>query len=437
LVIRLLLKKITARIITISLSLFLLASMSSAAFASSEMWKTYGGEFDDEAAAIVVSSDGGYAIAGTTSSFGAGGHDFWLIKIDENGNMEWNKTYGGTESDMATGLVCTADGGYVMVGETSSYGEGKSDFWLVKVDSSGNMQWNKTFGDQTADIATCMIQTNDGGYALGGYWLENDASKDALFVKTDSSGNVQWTRTYGGAEGERVYSVVQTSEGGYALAGVTDSYNDEGKPDFWLVKTDSNGIIEWNKTYTEQNTDSAKSLIQTRDGGYTLGGFVRQAIIDPSDVWVINVDSAGNPVWNVTWEPGEYAMFDSMIQTRDGGYLVSGATSYLKDFFDFSSFMFLLKIDADGIIQWVKTFDGLGDNDSLFVAQTENDDYALAGTTKSTDEGTYYDIWFTKTDPHGNAIPEFPSWMFLPLCITVLLVVVIIKKKTFQQKIIV
>jgi len=382
--------------------------MSGAVFASSELWKTYGGEFDDEAAAIVASSDGGYAIAGTTSSFGAGGYDFWLIKVDKNGNMEWNKTYGGTKSDVAAALVCTADGGYVMVGETRSYGEGESDFWLVKVDSSGNLQWNKTFGEQTADIATCVIQTNDGGYALGGYWLENDASEDALFVKTDSSGNVQWTRTYGGAEEESVYSVVQTSEGGYALAGVTTSYSDEGKPDFWLVKTDSNGIMEWNKTYTDQNTDCAKSLIQTSDGGYTLAGFVRPAIIAPSDVWVINVDSTGNSVWNVTWKSVGYAMFNSMIQTGDGGYLVSGATSYLRGFLDLGSFMFLLKIDANGTVQWTKTFDGLGDNNSLFVAQTENDGYALVGTTKSTDEGTYYDIWFAKADPHGDVIPEFP-----------------------------
>lgn len=408
--------------------------MSGAVFASSEQWKTYGGEFDDEAAAIVASPDGGYAIAGTTSSFGAGGYDFWLIKVDENGNMEWNKTYGGTEFDVVAALVCTADGGYVMAGETRSYGEGESDFWLVKVDSSGNLQWNKTFGNQTADIATCVIQTNDGGYALGGYWLENDASEDGLLVKTDSSGNVQWTRTYGGAEGERVDSVIQTSEGGYALAGVTDSYNDERKPDFWLVKTDSNGIMEWSKTYTEQNTDSAKSLIQTSDGGYTLAGFVRQAIIDPSDVWVINVDSTGNPVWNVTWEPGGYAMFDGMIQTGDGGCLVSGATSYLSGFFDLGSVMFLLKIDADGSIKWVKTFDGLGDNDSLFVAQTENDGYALAGTTKPTDGGTYYDIWFTKTDPHGDVIPEFPSWAILPVILAATLAAAIYRKKLHKTQ---
>jgi len=304
---------------------------------------------------------------------------------------------------------------------------------LVKVDSSGNMQWNKMFGDQTADIATCVIQTNDGGYAVAGYWLENDASEDALLVKTDSLGNVEWTRTYGGAGGESIYSVVQTSEGGYALAGVTTSYSDEGKPDFWLIKTDSNGIMEWNKTYTEQNTDCAKSLIQTRDGGYTLAGFVRPAIIAPSDVWVIKVDSTGNSVWNVTWQSVEYAMVNDLIQTGDGGCLVSGATSDLNGFLNLSSFMFLIKIDADGTMKWMKTFDGLGDNKSLFVAQKENDGYALAGTTKPTDERTHYDIWFAKTDPNGDVIPEFPSWMFLPFCITGLLVVVIIKKPLIKN----
>jgi hypothetical protein len=401
--------------------------------ASSEMWKTIGGEFDDKAAGIIVSSDGGYAIAGTTSSFGAGGSDFWLIKVDENGNMEWNTTYGGTESDVAAALICTSDGGYALAGETSSYGNGETDFWLIKVDSSGNVQWNRTFGGQTDDVATCVIQTSDGGYAVAGYWLEDDSSEDALLVKTDSLGNVEWNRTYGGAGGESIYSVVQTSEGGYALAGVSTSYSDEGKPDFWLVKTDPNGIMEWNKTYTEQNTDCAKSLIQTSDGGYTLAGFVRQAIIAPSDVWVIKVDSAGNSVWNVTWQSVEYAMVNGMIQNRDGGCLVSGATSDLNGFLNLSSFMFLIKIDADGTMKWIKTFDGLGDNNSLFVVQKETDGYALAGTTKATDEGTYYDIWFAKTDLHGDVIPEFPSWIILPLFLTATFVGVIVKKRLSQS----
>ncbi len=425
--------KLFSCMLVLSLILCFLVSTFSfgVVFASSEQWKSYGGAFDDEASAVVVSSDGGYAILGTTSSFGAGSYDFWLIKVDENGNMQWNKTYGGPESDLATGLVCTADGGYVMVGETRSYGAGETDFWLVKVDSSGNMQWNKTFGDPTADKATCVIQTSDGGYALGGYWLENGASEAVLFIKTDSLGNVQWTRTYGGAEGERVNSVVQTSEGGYALAGVTDSYNDERKPDFWLVKTDPNGIIDWNKTYTKQNTDNAQSLIQTRDGGYTLAGFVRQAIIAPSDVWVINVDATGNSVWNVTWSSVDFALVNSMIQTDDGGYLVSGATHYLKSFMELDSFMFLVKIDANGTKQWIKTFNGLGSNDSLYVAKAENDGYALAGTTKPTDQGTHYDIWFTKIDSHGGIIPEFPSWTILVTGLSAVLILSII----FKQKI--
>jgi hypothetical protein len=401
--------------------------------ASSEMEKIIGGEFDDKAAGIVVSSDGGYAIAGTTSSFGAGGSDFWLIKIDENGNMEWNMTYGGTESDVAAALVCTADGGYALAGVTSSDGNGETDFWLVKVDSSGNVQWNRTFGGQTDDVATCVIQTSDGGYAVAGYWLEDDSSEDALMVKTDSLGNVEWTRTYGGAGGESIYSVVQTSEGGYALAGVSTSYNDEGKPDFWLVKTDSNGIMEWNKTYTEQNTDCAKSLVQTSDGGYTMAGFVRQAIIAPSDVWVIKVDSAGNSVWNVTWQSVEYALVNCMIQTGDGGCVVSGATSDLNGFMNLTSFMFLIKIDADGTMKWMKMFNGFGDNNSLFVAQTETDGYALAGTTKETDEGTYYDIWFAKTDLHGDVISEFPTWTPLMIVLVIVIVVAVVYRHKLQN----
>ncbi|MHC3128479.1 MAG: hypothetical protein IBV52_00160 [Candidatus Bathyarchaeota archaeon] len=412
-------------------SLFLLGiSTVSASSSSSTTWdKLYGGALDDEAAAIVQTGDGGYAIAGTTYSFGAGSADFWLVKVDSSGNMQWNQTYGGPEADCAYSIVQTGDGGYAIAGQTYSFGAGNSDFWLVKVDSSGSIRWNRTYGQTTADLATSLIQTSGGGYVLAGYSTDSNASKDLWFVKTDSSGNMQWNRTYGGSGSDYANSVVQTSDGGYALAGTTSSFSDDGQADFWLVKTDSNGNVEWNKTYTKQKTDSAKSVIQTSDGGYTLAGRTTRAIVDTPDVWVINVDSGGNMEWDVTWAPTEPAITNSLIQTSDGGYAVTGWTSSLKGFPGLSSYMFLVTIDADGNMKRIKTYEGLGDNNALFVVQIEDGGYAMAGTTRSTDWGAHYDVWFAKVDASGEPVPEFPSWIILPLFLMASLVAIIVKKR--------
>jgi len=238
--------KLLISVFLVASLVLLIISTVSASSPSTTGDKLYGGELDDEAAAIVQTGDEGYAIAGTTFSYGAGSSDFWLIKTDMDGNVEWTQTYGGAEYDAANAMVQTGDGGYAIAGQTYSFGAGDSDFWLVKVDSSGSLQWNRTYGTPTADESTSVIQTSDGGYALAGYSTDSYASKNLWFVKTDSSGNMQWNRTYGGSGSDYANSVVQTSDGGYALAGTTSSFSDDGQADFWLVKTDSSGNVEWN-----------------------------------------------------------------------------------------------------------------------------------------------------------------------------------------------
>jgi hypothetical protein len=157
-----------------------------------QVWnRTYGGTKDDEAYSLVQTGDGGYALAGQTNSSGAGGYDAWLVKTDANGNMLWNKTYGGTGWDGATSLVQTGDGGYALAGQTNSFGAGSNDFWLVKTDANGNMLWNKTYGGTGDDGAYSLVQTGDGGYALAGYTKSSGAGGyDAWLVKTDASGNI-------------------------------------------------------------------------------------------------------------------------------------------------------------------------------------------------------------------------------------------------------
>ena len=407
-----------------------------AASSSSAIWvKLYGGALDDEAAAIVQTGDGGYGIAGTTYSFGAGSADFWLVKVDSSGNMQWNQTYGGAGADFAYSMVQTMDGGYALAGETYSSGASDSDFWLVKVNYSGSIQWNKTYGEPTADGANSIIQTSDGGYALAGYSTDSNASKDLWFVKTDSSGNMQWNRTYGGSRWDEAASVIQTSDGGYALAGTTNSLSDVTymPHDCWLVKTDSDGNMIWNKTYDgDGGFDGANSLVQTSDGGYTLaghtGGFIGQ------NVWIIKTDSDGNRIWDVIWSTREPAQTSCLIQTSDGGYAVTGWTESLDGFAGFSSYVFLVKADLNGKIQWNSTYSGLGDSKALFAVQTDDGGYTMAGTTQSNDEGTHYDIWFTKADPSGEIIPEFPSWTILSLTMMATLIVTLMKRRRLCAK---
>jgi hypothetical protein len=207
--------------------------------------QTYGGTGDDEAYSVIQTSDGGYALAGYTDSYGAYSfqYDFWLVKTDASGNAQWNRTYGGTGNDQAYALVQTSDGGYALAGRTNSFGAGQYDFWLVKTDYAGNMQWNKTYGGTSYDYAYSVVQTSDGGYALAGHTRSFGAgSTDFWLVKTDASGNAQWNKTYGGTEFDAAYALVETGDGGYALAGITLSYG-ASNSDFWLVKTDENGVI--------------------------------------------------------------------------------------------------------------------------------------------------------------------------------------------------
>ena len=206
--------------------------------------KTYGGTNYDEGRSVVQTGDGGYAIAGDTDSFGAGGGDVYLVKTDSAGTMLWNKTYGGTSSDTAYSVVQTSDGGYAIAGYTQSFGAGSSDVYLVKTDSAGSMLWNKTYGGTSNDIGYSLVQTGDGGYAIAGQTYSGAGNDDVYLVKTDSAGTMLWNKTYGGTSPNYGYSVVQTGDGGYAIAGLTYSFG-VGNWEVYLVKTDVGLGLAW------------------------------------------------------------------------------------------------------------------------------------------------------------------------------------------------
>ena len=187
---------------------------------------------DDHARSLTQTSDGGYVLAGHMQPPNDTYHHAYIVKVDASGNMQWNKTYAGAYTDEAHDILQASDGGYVVAGMTSPT-NASNRFWVFKVDASGNLQWNKTYGGPYNDNAWSLVQTSDGGYAIAGY---NASIGDALLVRTDSNGNQIWSKTYGGPGNDTANSVVEASDGGYVLAGSTDSYG-AGKNDFWLVRT--------------------------------------------------------------------------------------------------------------------------------------------------------------------------------------------------------
>ena len=362
------------------------------------MWsQAYGGVETDVMTSLVATFDGGYALAGYTYSYGAGVADFWLVKTDSSGNQLWNKTYGEAGNDEAYSLVQTGDGGYALAGYTESSSAGGRGFWLVKTDADGNMEWNRTYG---GGKAYSLVQTGDGGYALAGYTIGSYGSGYFWLVKTDADGNEQWNNTYGRGNSEaRAYSLVQTGDGGYALAGYITLSGPPKYPDFWLVKTDANGNMEWDNNYGGDGM--AESLIQTGDGGYALAGYT---VTDSNgnDFWLVKTDANGNMEWNKKYggDSSEHAY--SLIQTGDGGYALAGFTMAFgagnEDFW-------LVKTDSSGNQLWNKTYGGVGVESVDSLVQTGDGGYALAGYIDSFGAGGS-DFWLVKTDENGVAPVE-------------------------------
>ena len=361
---------------------------------------TYGGPGEDIAYSVVQTDDGGYAIAGYTSSYGAGSFDFWLVKIDSAGNLLWNKTYGGIWGESAYCVVQASDGGYAIAGRTSSFDVGGGDFWLVKTDSAGNLLWNKTYGEGNPDIAYSVVQTDDGGYAIAGFTYSYGASGgDFLLVRTDSNGNVLWNKTYGRTWTDAARSVIQTSDEGYALAGYTYTPITPVE-DFWLVKTDSAGNMQWNKTYGAGSYDIPYSVVETFDGGYAIAGRTSSFGAGADDFWLVKTDSFGNMLWNKTYGGTKEDIAYSVVQTVDGGYAIGGYTrSFGSGWNDF----WLVKVDSSGNMLWNKTYGGTVEEWAYSLVQTSDGGYALAGFIDY-DPGPAFvnDIWLVKVNVEMN-----------------------------------
>jgi hypothetical protein len=380
----------------IGVMILLSATFAFAQTAPNTLWtRTFGGNGDDWANSIQQTSDGGYIIAGGTYSFGAGRDDVYLVKTNSIGDTLWTRTFGGTNWDEAWSVKQTSDGGYIVAGITWSFGAGNRDFYLIKINSFGDAIWTRTYGGTGDDFAFSMDQTSDGGYIIAGCTSSFGAVYyDFYMIKTNSTGDTLWTRRFGGTYWDEFNSVKQTSDGGYIIAGTTSSFG-SGSDDFYLMKTNSLGDSLWTRTYGGTNSDEAEEVRQTADSGYVIAGSTWSFGNGSADHYVVKVNDIGNVQWTRTYGFGGFDRANTIKQSIDGGYIIGGnvqpVPTYPSDFY-------LIKTNSIGDTLWTRIYGGSNEEAILDVECTDDGGYIAAGYTTSFGAGSS-DFYVVKTGP--------------------------------------
>jgi hypothetical protein len=382
--------------IGIYFNFLLITSFTLSPFAAAQITfeKTFGGASFDEGYSVQQTTDGGYIIGGNTYSFGNGESDVYLVRTDSLGNLLWSKTFGGDSLDGAYSVQQTLDGGFIIAGRTASFGAGFEDVYLIKTNSLGDSLWTKTIGDSFPDLGYSLQETSDGGYIITGTTVSINNFADVYLIKTDSFGDTLWTKTYGDTLEEQGYSVQQTTDGGYIITGWIGP-NLFGPYDVYLVKTDSSGTLLWTKTYGEMlSFEFGRSIQQTSDGGYFIVG--RTSLGGPNKVYAIKTDSLGDSLWTKTYGGGSSSSGYSCKQTSDSGYVIVGYSNQtgVDD-------VFVIKTDSAGDTLWTRLIGGSDFDGGYSVQETFDGGYIIAGRTESYGAGSS-DIYLIKTDGNGE-----------------------------------
>ncbi len=390
--------------------------------------KTYGGSGEETAQAIIATADGGYAVLGFSNSTDGDlegksipVNDYWLLKLDGSGALEWSKTYGGSKDDRGQSLVQTKDGGYALTGYAmsddgdGSVNKGFHDNWVLKLDALGAIEWEKSFGFSGHDHSYDILQTEDEGLFFVGFLDITSARADGnteklnsvtshgvgefWASKVDAHGALQWRGYYGGSNNDRAHAVVQADDGGFVLAGFTESddfdvNNSRGSYDFWVVKINNSGTTVWKKSYGGTGIERAQDIAKTNDGGFVITGSTFSNDVDvsknngESDIWLIKIDAAGELVWEQTFGGSQFDAAHSVIASKDGGFIITGnAKSTNKDLSDNAgeNDIWLIKTDANGSMVWQKTFGGSGLDYGFDAVETVDGSIVVVGETASAD----------------------------------------------------
>lgn len=313
----------------------------------------------------------------------------------------WTKTYGGPERDEASSVQQTSDGGYIVTGRTESFGSGKADVWLLKTDPDGDTLWTKTYGGPDWDQARSVQQTSDGGYIVAGYTQSFGAGEaDVWLLKTDADGDTLWTRTYGDTGYDAGSSVCETPDEGYIIAGYTAS---GGIQYVYIIKTDADGDTLWTRIYSGgAGPTRGSSIKQTSDGSYIIAGqtYVSSEMVSSQEVYLIKTDANGDSLWTRTYGGNHGVdLGASVCETSDGSYIVAGSSYYPTRRYD----ILLLKTDANGDSLWARTYGGNLSDGGNSVCETSDGGYMIAGDMQ-TDVLNHYNIYLMKTDADGDTL---------------------------------
>jgi len=374
--------------------------------------KTFGGTGSDAGNSVQQTTDGGFIIAGYTSSFGNGSPDVYLMKTDVNGDSLWAKTYGGADYDFGHSVQQTTDGGFIILGETYAMNAFSSrDVYLIKTDGNGVQQWDQNFDLLGNDVGYSIQQTTDGGYIITGGTsppISTLVYSDVCLIKTDGNGVQQWVQTYGDTSSifipGNLYGsqVQQTTDGGFIIVG-----GGGGVETLYLIKTDGNGVQQWVQTFLGGTGALGRSVQQTTDGGFIIGGtkFSPPGGTITADFYLIKTDVNGDSLWTVSYGGTGKDFGYSVQQTTDGGYITTG---YKEPFSGDYGNVYLIKTDGNGVQQWDQIFGGTGIGDyseGSQVQQTNDGGYIISGETSSNVQSS--DVYVIKTDGNGNVTSEF------------------------------
>jgi len=415
---------------------------------------SYGGSREEELRLVTQTEDGGFILSGKSfspisgnktqgnwdTSFVTG--DYWIVKVDSNGNKQWDERYGGNNSEILTSLIQTKDGGFLLGGESysslsgdkSSVKLGTSDGWLVKIDSLGNLLWQKRYGGNREDYIVSIIPAHDGGFLLGAVsysnasgekshnnWDPSGFQADYWVIKIDTLGNIEWDSVYGGTGYEELSNILSTDDNGYLLCGTsgsdssgTKSQNSIGPTDYWAVKIDSVGRKVWDKRYGVSNSSALDYAVGNNKQGYLLTGWGGAGISSDktfpnSSFWILNIDSNGIRQWDRVIPEISYEYYRNNITlTKDGGYLLAASSNKNTGGNKTETNLgvqqtWIIKLDSLGYRQWDKTLLTL-EHDRVGYALELDQDCYLFGNCTSSDVGGYktqpnlgeYDFWITK-----------------------------------------
>ena len=409
------------------------------------VWENcYGGLYPDKAHQIIQTPDGGYVVSGyTKSNYGdvienQGGYDCWVLKINAEGQIEWQTSFGGKYDDYALSIANSEEGGYFVTGYTKSNdgdisgNHGKEDIWVSKLDQFGNLSWINIIGGSEIDRAYSSLQTHDGGCIIAGYTESNDGdikknhgAADAWIVKLNSIGNIVWENCYGGLYPDKAHQIIQTPDGGYVVSGYTKSnYGDvienQGGYDCWVLKINAEGQIEWQTSFGGKYDDYALSIANSEEGGYFVTGYTKSNDGDISgnhgkeDIWVSKLDQFGNLSWINIIGGSEIDRAYSSLQTHDGGCIIAGYTEsndgdVMTRLYESSSDLWIIKLSDSGNIDWERCFGGANSEYARSMSHTDDGGYVITGATHSINGDVFghhdhsgADVWVLKIDNIGN-----------------------------------